>query len=177
MKRVRKGQYLLHEGDEVMHEYLVMRGVYKVFYMDDQGKEHIVQFAQEHCWMSDYQAFFKQEPATMYIECIEEGEVWRLLHCSREKLSAELHKMEHFFKVERTNDYVALEQRVRLLLSSTPMQRYEAFLALYPGLAQRISKKIIAQYLGVCRESLSRLHLTSGNASRSFKRSVETTIL
>lgn len=142
------------------------------------GKEYIVQFAQEHCWMSDYKAFFRHGPATMYIECLEEGEVLGLSHSGREKLSAELQKMEHFFKVERTNDYVALEQRVRLLLSSTPLERYEAFSKLYPGLNQRIPKRIIAQYLGVCRETLSRLYLTAGSASRnSVKRDLKHTTM
>lgn len=71
LKKVRKHQYLIQEGDEVNYEYLVISGIYKVFYVDEQGKEHIVQFAQENWWMSDYLAFFKQQKASMYIECIE----------------------------------------------------------------------------------------------------------
>ena len=164
LKKVRKCQYLLNEGDEVKHEYWVMRGVYKVFYEDEQGKEYIVQFAQENCWMCDYNAFFKRDRATMYIECLEEGEVLCLTHYGREKLSSELIKMDHFFNVERSNNYVALEQRVKLLLGNRPLQRYEAFSKLYPGLINRIPKKMIAQYLGLCRETLSRLYLTAGNA-------------
>jgi CRP/FNR family transcriptional regulator len=158
LKRVRKCQYLLNEGDEVKHEYLVMQGVFKVFCEDEQGKEYIVQFAQENCWMSDYSAFFKHDQATMYIECLEQGEVLCLTHHGREKLSSELSKMEHFFAVERSNNYVALEQRVKLLLRNRPLQRYEAFSKLYPGLINRIPKKMIAQYLGLCRETLSRLY-------------------
>ena len=158
LKKVRKHQYLLHEGDDAKYEFLVLSGVYKVFYVDEQGKEYIVQFAQENWWMSDYQAFFKQQKASMFIECIEAGEVLYAPLEAREQLSANIHKMEHFFRVKLTNGYVALQERIKLLLSSTPQQRYEAFSKMYPQLLQRISKKLIAEYLGVSRETLSRLY-------------------
>ncbi|WP_435357844.1 Crp/Fnr family transcriptional regulator [Emticicia sp. SJ17W-69] len=157
-RRVRKGQYLISEGDEVKHEYFVLSGIYKVFYVDEQGKEYILQFAQENWWMSDYPSFFKRKPATMYIECLVEGEVLCLTLQSREKLSADYHKMEHFFRVKLTNGYVALQLRIKLLLSGTPQQRYEEFAKLYPNLMQQIPKKLIAEFLGVSRETLSRLY-------------------
>ena len=158
LKRVRRNQYLVHEGDDVKYEFLVLKGIYKVFYMDEQGKEYIVQFAQENWWMTDYQAFFKQTTAGMFVECMEDGEVLCLTLAGREKLAADLHKMEHFFRVKLTNGYVAQQQRIRLLLSSTPQQRYEVFASLYPDLMQRIPKKFIAEFLGVSRETLSRLY-------------------
>ncbi|MFN8344321.1 MAG: Crp/Fnr family transcriptional regulator [Spirosomataceae bacterium] len=157
-KRVRKNQYLITEGDEVKYEYFVLSGIYKVFFADDQDKEYIVQFAQENWWMSDYYAFFKQKNATMYAECMEEGEVLMCTLEAREKMAAELHKMEHFFRIKLTNGYVAQQERIKLLLSSTPQQRYEAFSKLYPNLIQRVPKKFIAEYLGVSRETLSRLY-------------------
>lgn len=159
MKKVRRSQYLVHEGDDVKYEYMVLSGIYRVYYLDDDGKEHIVKFAQENCWMSDYKAFFKQGSASMFIECIEAGEVLCLTLYGREQLSSGLNKMEHFFKTRLTNEYVALEERVKLLLSNTAKQRYEEFMKSNPGLMQRIPKKIIASYLGVCRETLSRLYL------------------
>jgi CRP/FNR family transcriptional regulator, anaerobic regulatory protein len=161
LKKVRKNQYLIHEGDEVKYEYLVLSGIYKVFYVDEQGKEFIVQFAQENWWMSDYYAFFRQKNATMFIECMEDGEVLYSTLPAREKLAAELHKMEHFFRMKLTNGYVALQQRIKLLLSSTPQQRYEEFSKLHPDLLQRIPKKYIAEFLGVSRETLSRLYSNS----------------
>lgn len=61
LKRVRKRQYLINEGDEVRHEFLVLSGLYKVFFTDEEGREFIMQFAKEHWWMSDYQAFFQEK--------------------------------------------------------------------------------------------------------------------
>jgi len=157
-KRTLKNQFLINEGDDVQYEFLVLSGIFKVFYLDEQGKEFILQFAKENWWMSDYQAFFQSKKATMYIECIEAGEVLVSTLESREKLASELHKMEHFYRTKLTNGYIALQQRVKLLLSSTPQQRYEEFSKLYPDLLQRIPKKLIAEYLGVSRETLSRLY-------------------
>ena len=158
VKKVRKHQYLIQESDYAKFEYVIMSGIFRVFYLDEEGKEHIVQFATENWWMSDYIAYFNQKPATTNVICMEEGEVLCLTLEGREKLSADLHKMEHFFRVKLTNGYIAQQRRIMTLLSSTPQQRYEEFAHLYPDLLQRIPKKYIAEYLGVSRETLSRLY-------------------
>jgi len=115
-------------------------------------------FAQKNWWMSDYKSFFYQLPAAMFLECIVEGEVLCLSLHGREKLAADMHKMEHFFRVKLTHGFVALQQRIRLLLSSTPQKRYQQFARLYPDLLQQVPKKCIAEFIGVSRETLSRLH-------------------
>lgn len=157
-KRVKKHQYLTQEGDTVIFEYLILSGVFRMFYLDSEGKEHIVQFAGENWWLADNQAYFKEKKATLHIVCMEDAEVQCLTLHGRETLSAELHKMEHFFRVKLTNGYVALQRRIISLLSGTPQQRYEEFGQLYPHLMQKIPKKYIAEYLGVSRETLSRLY-------------------
>jgi len=158
LKKVKKHQYLIQEDDQVKFEYLILSGIFRVFYLDDSGKEHIVQFATENWWMSDYVSYFKQQPAGTNVICMEAGEVLCLTLEGREKLSSDFHNMEHFFRVKLTNGYVAQQKRIITLLSSTPQQRYEEFAKLYPDLMQRIPKKYIAEYLGVSRETLSRLY-------------------
>ena len=148
----------MQQGDEAKQEFIIMSGIFRVFYLDDDGKEHIVQFATENWWMSDYISYFNQKPASMYVVCMEPGEVLCLTLEGREKLATEHHKMEHFFRVKLTNGYIALQQRVISLLSNNPKQRYKEFAALYPDLMQKIPKKYIAEYLGVSRETLSRLY-------------------
>ena len=160
-RKVLKNQYLIHQGDDAKYEYIIMSGIFRVFHLDDEGKEHIVQFATENWWMSDYIAYFQQKPANMYVVCMEPGEVLCLTLEGREKLSATLHKMEHFFRIKLTKGYIALQQRIISLLSGNPQQRYQEFADLYPNLMQKIPKKYIAEYLGVSRETLSRLY--SGN--------------
>jgi CRP/FNR family transcriptional regulator, anaerobic regulatory protein len=164
LKKVRKHQYLVQEGELANNEYVILTGIFRLFYLDNEGKEHIVQFAGENWWMADYNAYFNQKKATMHITCMEDGEVLCLTLPGREKLSADLHKMEHFFRVKLTRGYVAQQRRIISLLASTPQQRYEEFSDLYPQLLQKIPKKYIAEYLGVSRETLSRLY--SGNKSK-----------
>ena len=158
IRKVLKHQYLIQQGDEAKYEYLILSGVFRVFYLDEDGKEHIVQFATENWWMSDYIAYFNQKKANMYVLCMEPGEVLSLTLEGREKLASILPQMEHFFRVKLTNGYMALQARIVSLLSSNPQQRYEEFAELYPNLIQKIPKKYIAEYLGVSRETLSRLY-------------------
>jgi CRP-like cAMP-binding protein len=163
-KKVKKHQYLVQEGDQAQFEYLILSGIFRMFYLDNDGKEHIVQFAGENGWMSDYQAYFNEKKADLHIVCMEEAEVMCMKLYGREKLASDLHKMEHFFRVKLTKGYVAQQRRIISLLSSTPQQRYEEFGQLYPQMMQKIPKKYIAEYLGVSRETLSRLY--SGNKSK-----------
>ncbi|GAA4320358.1 hypothetical protein GCM10023149_19590 [Mucilaginibacter gynuensis] len=158
LKRVKKHQYLVQEGDQATHEYLILSGIFRMFYLDSEGKEHIVQFAGENWWMADYQAYFNQKQATLNIVCMEDAEVLCTTLPGRETLSSDIHKMEHFFRVKLTKGYVAQQRRIISLLSSTPQQRYEEFGKLYPDMMQKIPKKYIAEYLGVSRETLSRLY-------------------
>lgn len=157
-KRVKKHQYLVQEGDQANFEYLILSGTFRMFYLDDEGKEYIVQFAGENWWMADYQAYFNGKHATLHITCMEDAEVLCLALYGREKLATDMHKMEHFFRVKLTKGYVALQRRIISLLSGTPQQRYEEFGRLYPHMMQKIPKKYIAEYLGVSRETLSRLY-------------------
>ena len=156
-KKMRKHQFLVQEGETVGHEFYVLKGCLKAYHLDGVGKEHILQFAMEDWWITDFQAYFQQTPATVYVDCIEDCELLCLTLENREKLCKEIHKMEHFFRMKLTAGFVALQQRVLSSLNSTIQQRYEQLLVSYPQLFQRVPKQLIAAYLGVSRETLSRL--------------------
>lgn len=158
LRRIKKNQYLLQEGDHAKYEFLVLSGIFRMFYLNEEGKEHIIQFAGPNWWMTDYQAYFYQKNTTLHILCMADAEVLCTTLEGRETLAAGFHKMEHFFRVKLTNGYVAQQRRIISLLSGTPQQRYEEFGQLYPHLMQKIPKKYIAEYLGVSRETLSRLY-------------------
>ena len=110
----------------------------------------------EDWWITDYQAYFNQQHAQLNIDCIENTQVLCLSLHNREKLCAELHKMEHFFRKKSNAGYVALQRRILSLLNNNAQERYESLLKLYPELFQRVPKTLIASYLGVSRETLSR---------------------
>jgi CRP-like cAMP-binding protein len=157
-RKYRKHQFLLQEGDTVTNDYFVIAGLLKASFANQHDdKEHILQFAWEDWWITDYQAYFNQTKSSLTIDCIEDVEVLCLSLHNRDKLCADLHKMEHFFRRKSNAGYVALQKRILALLNSTAKERYEQLLSTYPQLFQRVPKTLIASYLGVSRETLSRL--------------------
>jgi CRP-like cAMP-binding protein len=157
-KKFRKHQFLIQKDELVKYEYFVLSGCVKAYVMGKDDKMHILQFGMEDWWIGDYLAYFKQGEATLYIDCIEDTEVLCLTLENREKLCAEMHKFEHFTRKKVNAGYVALQQRILSLLNSTPKERYEQLLERSPGLFQKVPKQLIAAYLGVSRETLSRLN-------------------
>jgi CRP-like cAMP-binding protein len=160
-QRLKKHQFLIQEGQLVANDYLVTKGCLKAYHIDANGKEHILQFAMEDWWVTDYQAYFNQTKATIHVDCIEDVELLSLSLINREKICAEMHKMEHFFRKKSNSGYVALQKRILSLLNSSAKERYEQLLQQYPHLSQRVPKQLIAAYLGVSRETLSRLNTSS----------------
>jgi CRP-like cAMP-binding protein len=157
-RKLKKHQFLVQQGEDVLNDYLVVSGCLKAYLIDANGKEHILQFATEDWWITDYQAYFYQTKATVFVDCIEDCEVLVLSLFNREKICADLHKIDHFFRKKSNLGYVALQQRILTLLNNSPKERYEKLLGLYPDLFQRVPKTLIAAYLGVSRETLSRLN-------------------
>lgn len=158
-KKLKKHQFVIQEGDNVTNDYFVVKGLLKAYHVDKEGKEYIMQFAMEDWWITDYHAYFSQTKATLNIDCIEEVEILCLSLHNRDKICADLHKIEHFFRRKSNSGYVALQRRILSMLNSNAKERYEQLLLHYPSLFQRVPKKLIASYLGVSRETLSRFTL------------------
>lgn len=156
-KKFKKHQYLIQEGDPVKYSYFVISGLLKLVFTDAKAKQHIVSFAMEDWWESDYYAYFTETNATLSLECLEDTEV---LCCTLEdykKLCEGLQKMERFFLDKATFGFLGSQRRIISWQTSNSKERYEQLLKQYPTLFQRVSKSLIASYLGVSRETLSRL--------------------
>ncbi|PKQ66478.1 Crp/Fnr family transcriptional regulator [Labilibaculum manganireducens] len=156
-KSFKKHQIILHEGDYAQFDFFVVKGLMRVTKLDFDGKEHILQFGMENWWITDAEAFHNKTKSTLIVDCLENTETLSLSLESKEKLSRELPKMQTFFLKKTTNGYIALQKRILCFLSSNANDRYHNLLTLYPGLIQRVPKAMIASYLGVTRETLSRL--------------------
>jgi CRP-like cAMP-binding protein len=153
----KKRDFLIQKGQAVPHVYFVVSGLLKLMYNDDAGNEHIVAFAMEDWWESDYLAFYTRSRATMSLQCLEDTTVFCITLHDYQKLCEGLPKIEHFLLVKGNNGHIAGQQRILSLLALTAAERYEHFIKRYPLLTQRVSKTLIASYLGVSRETLSRL--------------------
>lgn len=160
-KKLKKNQFVVQEGQLVESDFFILNGCLKSYSTDANGKEHIIQFGMQDWWITDYQAYYNQTRATVNIDCIEESELLCLSYTNREKLCAEMHKMEHFFRKKTNKRNVALQRRILSLLSSNAKERYDKLLEEYPQLFQKVPKQLIASYIGVTRETLSRFRSPS----------------
>lgn len=156
-KKYQKNDFVFQKGDYVGHCYFVVSGLLKLVYDDKNGKKHIVSFAMEDWWESDFSAYFSQKQTKMSLQCIEDTLVFSLSLRNYQKLSAELPKMERFFLKKSNLGHIASQNRILSFLTSNAQERYEELLNQYPVLFQRVPKTLLASYLGVSRETLSRL--------------------
>jgi len=156
-KTLKKHQYLVQAGEPAPNDHFVVKGLLKSSYLDELGKTHILQFAMEDWWISDPQAYHNKLNATLNIDCLEDTQVYLISIDNREKLCAELQKMEYFFMKKTTAGYIALQKRILSLMSQRAEERFTQFVQLYPTLLQRVPKALIASYLGISRETLSRM--------------------
>ncbi|WP_245957508.1 Crp/Fnr family transcriptional regulator [Chitinophaga flava] len=157
---LKKGQMVIREGDKVDHEYFVLSGCLKAFFINDEVKMHILQFAMPTWWTSDYHALYSQTRATINVDCISDAELLSLSNADREKLCREIHQVEYFFRWRTNKGYVAAQKRLLSFMNDDAKTRYEELLQMYPQLHQLVPKHLIAAYLGVSRETLSRLYST-----------------
>jgi CRP-like cAMP-binding protein len=156
-KKYKRRELLFRQGDNVTHIYFVVSGLLMLTYDDDSGKQHVVSFAMEDWWETDFYAFHAGAKATMSLYCLEDTEVLYLSIEDYRTLCSNLHKMEHLFLEKANRGHTASQQRILSFITSNATERYEKLLIQYPTLFQRVPKTLLASYLGVSRETLSRL--------------------
>ena len=156
-KKLRKKQYLLQEGDVCKHIAFVEKGALKAYVVDDAGAESIIQFALEGWVISDLYSFLTGEPATYNIDALENAELVLISKSAHEELLKKLPKYETYIRLQITGAYIALQKRLTSIISLPLEERYKNFLALYPNIAQRVPQHMIASYMGLTPETLSRV--------------------
>ncbi|RQO74339.1 Crp/Fnr family transcriptional regulator [Pedobacter sp. KBW06] len=160
LRKFKKGQVIISEGSLVDHEYFVIYGCLKSFFINEELKMFILQFAMPTWWASDFEALYNGTKAKIALDCISDAEVLCLSNANREKICREIHSVEHFFRWRTNKGYVASQKRLLSFMNNNVKFRYEELLKLYPELYNMVPKNLIAAYLGVSRETLSRLYHT-----------------
>jgi CRP-like cAMP-binding protein len=156
VKKFKKHQFLIQEDEPVKYNYFVLSGLLKLVFTQTSGKQHIVAFAMENWWESDFLAFYTGTKATMSLECLEDTEVLCITLDDYHVLCQQVQKMERFFLEKTTFGFLSSQRRILSMLTSSAKDRYEQLLIQYPQLLQRVPKTQLAAFLGVSRETLSR---------------------
>lgn len=157
LKKVAKNELLLSEGEICMDTFFVEKGLLRMYSLDRNGKEHIIQFAPENWLISDRSSLNFNQKSKYYIEAIEDSEVFLL---SKDFFT---NMVEKFPQTAENNDMLLqkhirnLQNRVNSLLADTAEERYMTFIKMYPDILLRVPQWMVASYLGITPESLSRV--------------------
>lgn len=154
-RKIRRRQYILQEGDVCRFNTFVVQGCFRMYFMDENGKEHNLQFAIENWWIGDIGSFHSEEPSKLYIEAIENAVILQIKKEDQLKLFVDFPKFNRIFRVFTENALISCQKRVLQNISSTAEERYLDFMQRYPYFFNRISNVQIASYLGVTPEFLS----------------------
>ena len=154
-RKIKRRQFILQEGEISKHNTFVIEGCFKMYFIDDNGKEHNLQFAIENWWIGDIASFFSGEPSTLYIEAVENSVILQIKKEDQLKLFVDYPKFNRIFRVLAENGMAGLQKRTIQNISSTAEERYLDFAKRYPQFFNRISNVQIASYLGVTPEFLS----------------------
>jgi len=154
---LKKGTPLLLKGEPIVDQYYVCEGCLRSYFIDNQGKEHTMQFAIKDWWISDYTAFFTEEKAIMNIESIQDSIVYKISRVELEDLFSALPKMGILSRKKMEKSFARFQKRILANLSQTAKERYISFINTYPNIEQNVKNYHIASYLGITTESLSRI--------------------
>ncbi len=156
-KKIRKRQFILRPGEVCDTTIFVEKGLLRSYTVDERGHEYILQFAPEGWWIGDLYSFTSGEASIYNIEAVEDTEIQQLGKEDEEEMIARIPKLERFFRIKFLNACAALQRRMTLNISENTAGKYAALVRSYPDIVQRVPQHMIASYLGVSPEALSRV--------------------
>ena len=156
-KKLRRRHFLLRAGDVCRDSVFVTDGCLRGYTVDKNGFEHILQFAPPGWWLADMYSMLTRQPGELYIEALEDSEVLLLDIDDRDRLMLEIPKFERFFRIITENSLITFRQRLLENLGMPARDRYARFCQRYPTLIECLPQKLIAAYIGVTPEFLSKM--------------------
>lgn len=156
-KVVDKQSYILREGEISDSIIFIARGILRLYKIDDNGNEHILRFANENHWLNDRESYLTGKPSHFNIDAIEASNVliWEKRHFYN--LMKEIPNLKDLMKSLSTKKQIANQNRIYTSISRSVEERYNRFVENYPEVFNRVPLYMVASYLGVSRETLSRI--------------------
>ncbi|REC44484.1 Crp/Fnr family transcriptional regulator [Chryseobacterium sp. 5_R23647] len=157
VKKLKKKQYLLQEGDVCKCLSFVNKGLLKSYFTDEKGGENINMFAFEGWWISDFKSFINQEKAVLNIDAVEETELLMITLEDYDKLMLKIPVMDRYFRILYQNSLVTKDYRLIASNSYTAEEKYLQLVHKNPEMIKRVPHNLIASYLGLAPETISRI--------------------
>ncbi len=156
-KKYLKGHYIVQQGAVCKHTNFIISGCTKNFYVDQQGQEHIVTFAIENWWSADLSSFITQTPSDFNVKCIEATEVIQFTYQNQDKIFQNIPKMETLFRKLLEKALVSSQKRIVNNFSLSAKDQYLYFKKQFSTIEQRVPQYMVASYLGITKEFLSKI--------------------
>lgn len=157
LKKLRKRQYLLQEGEICKYFSFIVKGAMRQYSVDDKGVEHIVQLSIENWWVGDRESFIMLTPSTYNVDAWEDTELLVTTRAEQLDLLEKIPSISSMILKMDERHFIASQYRLNSVISQTADKRYEDFASRYPELLQRFPQHLIASYLGITKSSLSRI--------------------
>jgi len=156
-KRMRKRQYLLREGDVCKYTAFIVKGSARMFTVDEKGHEHIIRFGLESWWMSDHESLINLTPSPYFIEMLEDSELLAISLPNAHELRNKSRCFDLTIKALDKLQAIAMQKRIHAAIGMTAEERYSDLSRTYPQFLERFPMNMIASYLGLSPETLSRI--------------------
>jgi len=154
---ITKGTVLFKQGEVCPYVAFVLKGCLRSYINDESNKAHILEFAPENWWIGDVLSLNNQVPSLFYVDAVEDSELLLAKMDFFEKMPQIFPQFYQLYAYHMHEGLRSIQKRVRHLLGSNAQERYLDFLATYPELSVRLPQHMIASYLGISPESLSRI--------------------
>lgn len=154
---IKKRQFIVQPNFVVKNRNFVVKGAFRAYVVDDKGQDCTIAFAIEDWWITDYNSYVLQKPATMFVVALEDSIILEINYEKEQALKEANHKFETFFRIRAERTAAFMQQRIISNLTQTAEERYEDFTENYPQIVQRIPQYALASYLGMTTEFLSRI--------------------
>lgn len=154
---VKKRQFIVQPGFTNRHRSFVVKGGFRTYAVTNEGQEHTLQFAIENWWVSDFNSYIYQHPATLFVVALEDSAILQIEYEKEQALKQSSHKFETFFRIMAEKGLAFEHRRIIFDLTHSAEARYENFLLNFPNFIQRVPQYALASYLGMSTEFLSRI--------------------
>src|SRR3954468_9090919 len=132
---IKKKQYIVQPDFVCKYRSYVVKGALRAYLLGDKDLDHTVAFAIEDWWISDFYSYINQEPATLFVEALEDTVLIQIDYNAEQLLMETIPKFERFFRIVTQRSLGFLQKRLLSNLSKTAEERYEEFLEKYPTIA------------------------------------------
>lgn len=155
--KVKKRQFIVQPNFVASHRNYVVHGAFRSYVVADEGEEHTIAFAIDDWWITDYNSYIFQKPATMFVVALEDSTIMQIDFEKEKELKASHQKFETFFRTIAERGLAFYQRRLISNLTQTAEERYDEFELKYPLIAQRVPQYALASFLGMTTEYLSKL--------------------